>query len=487
MRKNGFVFAETIIVSTILCATLIAIYASFTLIVNAQKEKMAYNQSKEIHSLYLIRDFILDTYGLIDNLPSTHHFTLFDCDKKSSSTDFYAYNSLLSGIKDDEYYMCVEIHNKTNLWNVYLVENKNGNDILHDLTLEEESLVNATFLSYLKTLSKIPDDNIEFRIIGEYTRGNDYYYASLVMPKNNVNTAVLLRTSILNNAGGVGNIVEKIADFDLEEVSPNMYKMIDYDGLDSYYYRGNVTNNYVFFAGYIWRIVRINGDGSIRIISDAQILDYNRYNILQSYNERIECETGNQSTIAQAIKCFNPGDVDYKSTHLMGMYQSWFDYSIPKGDKKYLVESSYCFDYAYSDSNVFNAYNRLSTPNPIPNLSCTFEPGYNNGQTKIYNSYYGMLSADEAMMAGLIFNNPILGKCYLSYASSAAPFYTSSLGGYNGVSMASGLFGISASGLYTVVDTGGQSTHRIVLNLASNVLATGDGSALNPYVMGGLQ
>ena len=34
----------------------------------------------------------------------------------------------------------------------------------------------------------------------------------------------------------------------------------------SYYYRGSIDNNYVSFAGYIWRIVRINGDGSIRMI-----------------------------------------------------------------------------------------------------------------------------------------------------------------------------------------------------------------------------
>ena len=37
----------------------------------------------------------------------------------------------------------------------------------------------------------------------------------------------------------------------------------------SYYYRGAVENNYVQFAGYYWRIIRINGDGSIRIIYDG--------------------------------------------------------------------------------------------------------------------------------------------------------------------------------------------------------------------------
>ena len=37
----------------------------------------------------------------------------------------------------------------------------------------------------------------------------------------------------------------------------------------SYYYRGAVTNNYVKFAGFYWRIIRVNGDGSLRIIYDG--------------------------------------------------------------------------------------------------------------------------------------------------------------------------------------------------------------------------
>ena len=37
----------------------------------------------------------------------------------------------------------------------------------------------------------------------------------------------------------------------------------------SYYYRGNVTNNYVKFADKYWRIVRINGDGTVRVIYDG--------------------------------------------------------------------------------------------------------------------------------------------------------------------------------------------------------------------------
>ncbi len=34
----------------------------------------------------------------------------------------------------------------------------------------------------------------------------------------------------------------------------------------SYYFRGAITDNYVELAGFTWRVVRINGDGSIRLI-----------------------------------------------------------------------------------------------------------------------------------------------------------------------------------------------------------------------------
>jgi len=58
----------------------------------------------------------------------------------------------------------------------------------------------------------------------------------------------------------------------------------------SYYYRGVVNNNYVKFGGYYWRILRLNGDGSIRMIyaGDASVIDSleNKTNILSNgYND----------------------------------------------------------------------------------------------------------------------------------------------------------------------------------------------------------
>ena len=55
----------------------------------------------------------------------------------------------------------------------------------------------------------------------------------------------------------------------------------------SYYFRGTVRNNYVNFAGFTWRIVRINGDGSIRLILDGTLdkicVDYNDDNSCNKY------------------------------------------------------------------------------------------------------------------------------------------------------------------------------------------------------------
>lgn len=45
-----------------------------------------------------------------------------------------------------------------------------------------------------------------------------------------------------------------------------LYAIEDENNTKSYYYRGEVNNNWVSFGGFYWRIVRINGDGSIRLI-----------------------------------------------------------------------------------------------------------------------------------------------------------------------------------------------------------------------------
>ena len=48
-----------------------------------------------------------------------------------------------------------------------------------------------------------------------------------------------------------------------------MYADEDNDG-KTYYYRGSVSGNYVKFAGFYWRVIRVNGDGTVRLIYDGK-------------------------------------------------------------------------------------------------------------------------------------------------------------------------------------------------------------------------
>ena len=80
---------------------------------------------------------------------------------------------------------------------------------------------------------------------------------------------ILLSQAIFNQ---YPNIQEKATlDKTSEQVNENgLFKSISTNfngikGTPTYYFRGNVEN-YVDFAGFTWRIVRINEDGTIRLI-----------------------------------------------------------------------------------------------------------------------------------------------------------------------------------------------------------------------------
>jgi len=73
------------------------------------------------------------------------------------------------------------------------------------------------------------------------------------------------------------NVVEKLDN------NNGLYATEDDDGM-SYYYRGNVKNNYVSYAGFIWRIVRRNGDGSVRMIYQGKSVTDKANPIATEYN-----------------------------------------------------------------------------------------------------------------------------------------------------------------------------------------------------------
>ena len=95
-----------------------------------------------------------------------------------------------------------------------------------------------------------------------YCKDNGFTKLSdcMLVINNHEDTTTAAKTAI--KAKGTPDF-SKIAPNDTE--TDGLYMAEDDEG-ESYYYRGAVKNNYVSFAGFTWRIIIRNGDGSVRMI-----------------------------------------------------------------------------------------------------------------------------------------------------------------------------------------------------------------------------
>ena len=101
---------------------------------------------------------------------------------------------------------------------------------------------------------------------------------------------------------------------DFTKIAPNdsetdgLYMAEDDEG-ESYYYRGAVKNNYVSFAGFIWKIIRRNGDGSVRMI----------------YSGKSTSDTGDNTMIGNSQfnnKYWDPTYVGYKYNEDFSLHEN---------------------------------------------------------------------------------------------------------------------------------------------------------------------
>ncbi len=101
----------------------------------------------------------------------------------------------------------------------------------------------------------------------------------------------------------------------------------------SYYYRGAVKNNYVSFAGFMWRIIRRNGDGSIRMI----------------YSGRTTSDIGTVVTIGNSQyseKYWDPTYEGYKYNEQFSLHENngTTSYNISTNTVKYNYGTGYSFN-----------------------------------------------------------------------------------------------------------------------------------------------
>lgn len=218
----------------------------------------------------------------------------------------------------------------------------------------------------------------------------------------------------------------------------------DDDGA-TYYFRGAVTNNYVTFAGLTWRIVRINGDGSVRLILD-DIAD-----TLANYNSDME------------------DFEDTSHTDLFTSLESFYDSNLSNYDS-YIANTRFCSEVGKTDT-TYNAYTRIVT-NEIPTFNCLGER---------FTSKIGLLTVDEVVFAGGLYGEEN-SEYYLYNEEIDNLWWTLSLSKEDDDTFYP--FLVNEKG--EIVDNVSGSLYRgfrPVISLNRNVLVSGSGTIDDPYMV----
>ena len=271
------------------------------------------------------------------------------------------------------------------------------------------------------------------------------------------------------------------------EATVGIYETTDNLGT-SYYYRGDVENNYVQFAGYYWRIIRINGDGSIRIIYDGTSAHANgessddrqtgtsAYSASPNYNQSYYVgymyQTGAQRPSSQ-----NGGT----TSTIKGVLDSRYSTNIAgKGyDDKVVSSPGFCNDrntasgdnWVSSGTTFYYApYERIYTIRQ-PSLQCS-------NDNDIYTTKVGLITADEVMYAG---GTTSSNSSYYLYTGqiywTMSPYY------FNAAYSSASVFRVNSSGVLSSSNVHSTRGVRPVINIASNVRITGSGTISDPYVV----
>ena len=226
-------------------------------------------------------------------------------------------------------------------------------------------------------------------------------------------------------------------------------------GDPTYYFRGNVENNYVSFAGLTWRIVRINEDGTIRIIMKEGINDNSAY----SWDTTSDYET-----------------FYFSNSNLLKELENWYTLKLVNYDS-YITDGIFC-EQAKVKANSTYRYNNIIAPvydKYIVNFTCTND---DNNHGILYKKI-GLISYDEVVYAGGYINK----KMSAWYLYSDIDTFMINPGGFDktdgrGWIVYRNQDNVSGSKLLIM-----PSPVRPVINIKPNVKASGIGTSSDPFVV----
>lgn len=360
--------------------------------------------------------------------------------------------------------------------------------------------------------------------------------------------------TILNNNGGQATIDAKgIPDFSkVSTTNDGMYAAEDdytaTTGMKSYYFRGAVNNNWVKFGKYTsdgpirgydsngnyieyssiekcgdsvndncsyawksgddmyWRIIRINGDGSVRMIYSGTIKpDSSTATVMTGNSTQVSVrayDTSKNNPLYVGYK-YTLGQQHGSSTNALikSAIDNWYNMTTMETDgstKDLISDQIFCNDRSAitsedgtpgeisgglntSTTYYYGAYIRLIT-NKSPKLTCTtasdkFTVNTSNGNGALTYPV-GLITADEVAMAGGVTdmdNNSYYLHTNQDYWLGTPSFYAN-------IGYAIGFY-VDSSGSLNSNPIANAYRVRPVISLAAKAQFSGDGTYTNPYTV----
>ena len=402
----------------------------------------------------------------------------------------------------------------------------------NEVTATSSASVSSTYQAYYFTYGTGWEANgTKFNLTGAAVTKDTYAnsYSSLVgkyLPNSYLssagsNTAGTMKTT--TNLDSVYYVVSATQDsFTYKQITSNkntteaLLASTEDDYGTSYYFRGAVKNNYVEFANKCWRIVRVGGDGSVKLIlhndntagaaNPCDAANNSASAAFARYSGTTYTSAFNSSYDDNAYVGFmygTAGSSDYASTHantnkstILTNLETWYNNNL-KTYKSVIDDTVWCNDKTNVTDTTYNPWN-MSNVNGLgyaenvtfygatqrlvstsrsaggtgPSLKC-------NRELSKITSKVGLITADELALAGYAY-----GSCntttYLQENANGSWWWSLSPGYFYGSNASVwGVDGSSGSFDSNYVNNAGGVRPSISLKSTTNV--TGNGTSENPY------
>ena len=286
-----------------------------------------------------------------------------------------------------------------------------------------------------------------------------------ILTRNNFNTAVTNTTT--------GTIYKSLDDTQYDE-----------DG-EVYYFAGAPTDNWVYFANIYWRILRINGNGTIRLIYNGTS------NVTKGTSTQIGTSAFNSSAYDNMYLgyMYSSGMVHGTGTSsvIKTVIDNWYAQNLMDYSSYIDNNSGFCGDRTPTTGTglgkVYTEYVTYSRLNYNPTFTCANNQDlYTTKDADVGNKALtypiGLISADEAIYAGGSGQN----EMYFLYTGQSywtmTPFFINANSG--------------GAIMFTILNFGDVSYAenisysygvRPVINLRADITLSGSGTATDPYTI----